>query len=195
MNSESVNQFRVLEAIVTTENEDGSQHVAPMGPLVSTSRAEWILKPFQTSTTFTNLRRSNRCVVNVTDDALLMAKAVLGTASHEPSRFVEGVGYVLKQACHWYALSIHEWDCSQPRAVARCIAMDHGLQHSFFGWNRAKHAVVELAIHVSRKEMLDPIFLQSEVERLKVLIDKTASEQERCAFDLLIQHIDEGRER
>lgn len=181
--------FRVLEAIVTTENSDGSMHVAPMGPHVSASRIHWMLKPFQTSTTFKNLYNTNRCVVNVVDDVLLLAQSVLGNANSAPARWVDGCGFVLSQACHWYGLEINHWDCSEPRAIASCHAIDHGMQHSFFGWNRAKHAVVELAILASRLHLLEPSLMESEIDRLKVIIDKTAATQEREAFDLLVKHI------
>jgi hypothetical protein len=181
----------ILEAIISTENLDGSMHVAPMGPHVSDDLLQWTLKPFQTSKTFQNLYRTNRCVVHVVDDALLLAKAVIGQANDSPSRFVEGAGFVLLGACHWYSLSIESWDIHQPRAVALCQVRSLGNERPFFGWNRAKHAVVELAILSSRIGMLAPDFIQGEIERLRILIDKTAGESETEAFQLLVDYIDE----
>ncbi|MCY2974233.1 MAG: DUF447 family protein [Planctomycetota bacterium] len=181
----------ILEAIITTENPDGTMHVSPMGPHVSDDLLQWTLKPFQTSKTFQNLYCTNRCVVHVVDDALLLARAVTGQASGSPSRFVEGAGFILLGACHWYSLSIELWDISQPRAVALCHVESTGNERPFFGWNRAKHAVVELAILSSRLGMLAPDFIQAEIERLRILIDKTAGESETEAFQLLVDCIDE----
>lgn len=164
-------------------------HVAPMGPHVSNELLQWTLKPFQTSKTFQNLHRTNRCVVHVVDDALLLARAVTGQANDSPSRFVEGTGFILLEACHWYSLSIESWDISQPRAVAVCQVKSTGNERPFFGWNRAKHAVVELAILSSRLGMLAPDFIQTEIERLQILIDKTAGESETEAFQLLVDYI------
>jgi uncharacterized protein len=181
----------ILEAIITTESLEGAMHVAPMGPHVSEDLSQWTLKPFQTSKTFQNLYRTNRCVVHVVDDALLLAKAVVGKANDAQSRFIDDSGFVLLQACHWYALSIVSWDISQPRAVAICRVESSGNQQPFFGWNRAKHAVVELAILTSRVGMLESEFIQAEIERLRILIDKTAGESETEAFQLLVEYIDQ----
>jgi uncharacterized protein len=68
----------IIEGIITTENEDGTMHVSPIGPHVDRSLSEWKLKPFQSSHSFQNLVRSNRCVFHVVDDPLLMAMSVLG---------------------------------------------------------------------------------------------------------------------
>ena len=160
-----------------------------MGPHVSDDLTQWTLKPFQSSTTFRNLRAANRCVVNVIDDSMLLALAVTGQANTAPFCFIDGSGFVLKQACHWYALSIQSWDVSQSRAIANCEVQSTGIERPFFGWNRAKHAVVELAILTSRIDMLAPESIQSEIDRLQILIDKTAGTSETDAFQLLVDWI------
>ena len=63
----------VIEGVLTTENADGSMHVSPIGPHVNAELSSWTLKPFQSSTTFANLRASSRAVFHVVDDPLLMA--------------------------------------------------------------------------------------------------------------------------
>ena len=44
----------ILEAIVTTINEDGSTNISPMGPTVTADLSQFVLRPFDTSTTFAN---------------------------------------------------------------------------------------------------------------------------------------------
>jgi uncharacterized protein len=175
----------ILEAIVTTESEDGSMHVAPMGPQVSVAMDRWLLKPFQSSTTFQNLLRTNRCVVHVVDDALLIAQAVLGKANSFPATFKPDLGFTLEDTCHWYALSVSEWDVSQPRALAHCNVVNKHIHRPFFGWNRAKHAIVELAILASRVAMLDSSAILLELDRLKILVEKTGGQREFQAFEML----------
>jgi len=128
-------------------------------------------------------------VVNVVDDSMLLALAVTGQANTVASRFIDSYGFVLDGACHWYALSIQSWDVSQPRAIALCEVQSTGVERPFFGWNRAKHAVVELAILTSRIDMLAPESIQSEIDRLQILIDKTAGKSETDAFRLLVDWI------
>jgi hypothetical protein len=175
----------VLESIVTTEAVDGGLHVAPMGPEVNLEANVWWLKPFQTSTTFANLRRTQRCVVHVTDDSLLLVKAVLGLANQEPATFVDNRGYRLAACCRWFALEVVSWELQEARALAECRVVDSGEVRPFFGWNRAKHALVELAVLASRLSLLAPAVLQAEWERLAVLVEKTGGRAEHQALEML----------
>ena len=175
----------VLESIVTTEAVDGGLHVAPMGPEVNLEEDRWWLKPFQTSTTFANLRRTQRCVVHVTDDSLLLVKAVLGRANQEPATFVDNLGYRLEACCRWFALEVVAWDLQEARALAECRVVESGEVRPFFGWNRAKHAIVELAVLASRVSLLAPSLLHAEWERLAVLVEKTGGPAEHQALELL----------
>lgn len=179
----------ILEAIVTTESEDGRIHAAPMGPEVDFTTTNWRLKPFQSSTTFSHLRRTNRCVVQIVDDVLILAKAVLGQACDSAAEYFDDVGFVLEDATHWYGLSVTQWDISEPRAVAECRVVREAFVRPFFGWNRGKHAVIELAIIASRIGMLEADWMKKEIQRLKVSVDKTGSRVEHEAFELLEDHI------
>ena len=50
------------------------------------------------------------------------------------------------------------------------------------GFNRACHAVLEASILASRARLLDPAEIRAELERLQVLVDKTAGPREREAM-------------
>ena len=60
-----------------------------------------------------------------------------------------------------------------------------GLQREFIGFNRARHAVLEAAIYATRLHLLPREFITSELERLQVIVDKTAGPEEREAMALL----------
>ncbi len=182
----------ILEAVVTTVSPDHSMHVAPMGPEVDEEQQRWILKPFQSSTTFSNMRRTGSCVVHVVDDAVLIAKAVLGQANDYAAKQRPGHGFILDAACHWIALKVSKWETVNPRAIANCEVLEKGIVRPFFGWNRAKHAIVEMAILASRVQMLESAFIATEIERYRVLVDKTAGEHEREAFELLVRYLEHG---
>jgi len=49
--------------------------------------------------------------------------------------------------------------------------------------------VLETAIYATRLHLLEPAFVQSELARLQVIVDKTAGEREREAMALLTAHI------
>jgi hypothetical protein len=175
----------VIEGIITTENADGSLHMAPMGPVVNEELSCWELKPFQTSTTFKNLQRNHRCIFHVTDDAYLLAATVIGEKVDATVQWIDKCGWALTDACHWYALQLDAFDLSDQRAVAKAHVVKSQIQRPFFGWNRAKHAVLEAAILASRKQLFSTEQLRQEWEPLKIRVDKTGSSAEHEAFALL----------
>ena len=78
---------------------------------------------------------------------------------------------------------------SGPRSWPSVV--DHGRLRDFFGFNRAKHAVIEAAILATRIQWLDAAHIRSEFERLAVLVEKTGGRQEHSAFAFLQQFMHE----
>ena len=98
----------LLEGIVTTLNFDGSPHLAPMGPIVDAGFTRMLLRPYRTSVTYQNLKRSRQGVLHVTDDVELFARAAVGQLTDlppfVPTKTIDGV--VLKDTCRWYAFRV-----------------------------------------------------------------------------------------
>jgi hypothetical protein len=82
-------------------------------------------------------------------------------------------------------LQVTEWDVSQPRAVARCLAGKPLEIRPFWGWNRATHSLLELAVLWSRRNLLDAVILKEEFQRHRIIIEKTAGDRELTALSLL----------
>lgn len=182
----------ILEGIVTTLNEDGSPNISPMGPEVDASFDRFVLKPYQTSTTYKNLKRSGEGVLHVTDDVELLARAAINQFDElprlTPANAIDGV--ILADACRWYAFRVSELDDQQERTRIECEVIDQGRLRDFFGLNRAKHAVVEAAILATRVDFLPAQEIREDVDKLRVLVDKTGGEQEHTAFALLSEYIE-----
>ena len=198
----------VIEGILTTENEDGSMHVSPIGPHVNPELSSWILKPFQSSKTFANLQATSRAIFHIVDDPLLMAAAVIGLCNRTvdstgmadildadqiaelvAAKFYPEFGWVLDLSCRWHALTVEQWDVSTPRAVAVCLQSEQKEQRPFWGWNRARHSLLELAILSSRLHMLDRQEIDEERNRHQIIIEKTAGPREIAAWELLNRHL------
>ena len=182
---------RVLESIVTTINPDGTVNVSPMGPIVDDAMDEVLLRPYQTSTTYNNLCRTRQGVLHVTDDVELFARAAVNCLEKTPLliRAEHVDGYILAEACRWFAFRIESIDDSKARAEMRACVVDRGRLRDFFGFNRAKHAVIEASILASRVGLLPRREILAELERLASPVQKTAGEQERRAFAFLVQFI------
>lgn len=181
----------ILEGVVTTLDGDGRLNVAPMGPVVEPAMSTLLLRPFTTSTTYRNLKRSGAGVFHVTDDVLLLARAAVGEL-HEPPATLPAqrvAGAVLADACRWYEFTVESLDDSEERTRIEARVVHSGRLRDFFGFNRAKHAVVEAAILATRVHLLDVDDIRRQFAALRVPVEKTAGPQEREAFALLERHV------
>ena len=177
----------ILEGIVTTQSAAGEINIAPMGPRVNADMTRFLLRPFNTSTTYRNLREHGEGVLHVTDDTLLLARAALGRLDPLPplipARSVRG--WVLPGACRCYEFRVLSIDDRTERVSIEVEVVDSQTFRDFFGFNRAKHAIVEAAILATRVHLLPRAEIDVEFAKLAVIVQKTAGEQERLAFDFL----------
>lgn len=174
----------IIEGLLTSTDVNGSAHIAPMGPVVDDELSSWTLRPFQTSNTFRCLRNNHNCIFHVVDDVLLLVQLIVG--EDVQLQFSQNeYGWVLDSACHWYALNIHEWDVSEQRSEAKATVVHSETIRPVWGWNRAKHAVIEATILATRLHLLTREYVEGEFERLKSAVDKTAGDRELQAWELL----------
>ena len=186
----------ILEGIVTTVSSTGAVHIAPMGPLVDSNAASgeltrFVLRPYRTAQTFANLRDHAEGVLHVTDDVLLLARAAVGALDPlPPMRPAARVrGWVLDEACRYHEFRITARDESAERVRLNAEVVHTGRIRDFFGFNRAKHAVVEAAILATRAAFLPLDEIEAAYRQLSVLVEKTGGPQEHAAFAFLQQYL------
>jgi uncharacterized protein len=183
----------LLEGIVTTLNEDGSPHIAPMGPIVDAGFTRLLLRPFRTSQTYRNLKRTSEGVLHVTDDVELFARAAVGRLIElprlSPAPGIRGV--VLDDTCRWCTFRVESLDDHEERTAIAADVVDRGRRRDFFGFNRAKHAVIEAAILATRIGFLNENDVLAEFEKLQSPVMKTGGHAERNAFDFLQRYVRE----
>lgn len=180
----------ILEGIVTTLNRDGSPNVSPMGPIVDEAVSRLTFRPFQTSQTYENLKRGGQGAFHVVDDVLLIARAVTGrleTPATFPAKAIDGA--VLADCCRWFEFEVTSLDDSQERTTIETQIVHRGHNREFFGFNRAKHAVLEAAILVTRLFLLDRDEVRCEFRKFAVIVDKTGGAAEREAFTVLEHYL------
>lgn len=177
----------IIESIFTTVAANGAVNCAPMG--VEWGEETIVVKPFLETTTFRNLRDTRAGVVNLTDDVLLFAQAALGNPvfPHEPAVAVPGV--VLAAACSWRELRVVSVDDTPPRSRIVTSVVHRGSRREFLGFNRARHAVLEATILATRIHLLPREELAGELQRLQIIVDKTAGPREREAMALVSDHV------
>jgi uncharacterized protein len=177
----------IIETIITTLGPDGGVNIAPMG-------VEWgdeviVLKPFLETATYRNVSATGAAVVNLTDDVRVFARAAIANPEYPtvPAAAVHGV--VLADCCTWRELAVRSIDRSPPRSRIETTVVHRGARREFVGFNRACHAVLEIAIYATRLHILSREFVESELARLQTIVDKTAGPREIEAMAILADYI------
>jgi len=184
----------IVEGIVTTVNADGNAHVAPMGPRTDPGFQTLLFRPYTSSTTYRNLKRTRQGIFHITDDVELFARAAVGRMEAMPKLIPAGEvdGHILADACRWFAFRVLVVDDAIEPARMRAAVVDRGTLRDFLGFNRAKHAVVEAAILATRLTRLPAARIAAEFDRLTAPVAKTAGAQERRAFTFLKDYVREA---
>lgn len=155
---------RIVEAIVTTYNRDGSPNAAPMG-VYSSTRGGLVLKIHRRSDTCSNILRTMGCVVNLVYDPLLFLRSALAAkgepeVTEEDTEKAKTVNAPFLKDSHAYLevgvlgfsrytkrdaygeSEVYMFKCRARRTVV--------LRAHPIGLNRGVAAAIELAIKLSR---------------------------------------------
>ena len=177
----------IVETIVTTRDLHGQVNVAPMGvewePAEDDARI--VLKPFLETATYRNVLATRTAVVNLIDDIRVFARAAISNPEYATVPASSIAGVVLTDCCAWRELEVSSIDSTPPRSRIETTVVHRGTNRDFIGFNRACHAVLEAAIYATRVHMLPRDFLDSELQRLQVIVDKTAGPREFEAMALV----------
>ena len=180
----------ILEGIVTTLDEGGGVNVSPMGPEVTVAMDRLVLRPYRTSRTCRNLERHGEGVFHVTDDVELLARSAVGPASPPLAPAQRIQGYYIRNACRFYEFRVREIDDRKDRVTIDAEVVHRERLRDFFGFHRARHAVVEAAILATRTAFIPIPEILRKFDELEVLVEKTGSEVEHRAFRFLREHVE-----
>jgi uncharacterized protein len=182
----------IIETVVTTLDEAGEPNFAAMG--VVWGEDTLTIRPFMNTRTYRNLTRAGEAVVNVTDNVLIFAKSALSREAFKvfPASRVRGV--VLEDACHWREVRVRPRGGRVPegeegRAEILTDVVGGGERRRFSGLCRAKHAVVEASIVASRLRFVPIADVRRELDRLRVLVEKTGDAEEHAAMDFICNYV------
>jgi hypothetical protein len=181
----------IQETIVTTQSPQAVVHIAPMG--IHLAGRQMLVMPFRPSTTLENILATGCAVLNHTDDVRVFAGCLTGrrqwpvvASERVPvSRLADCLSHVELE------LVRVEEDELRPRLYCRVV---HEANHApFKGFNRAQYAVLEVAILVSRLQMLPWSKVESELAYLRIGFEKCAGEREKEAWGWLMEKVEAHR--
>lgn len=179
----------ISESIITTIDLAGKVHIAPIGIIAEDDG--WVIAPFRPSVTLDNLAAVPFAVASYTDDVRIFAGCLTGRRDW-PTVPVENCPVPrLEAALAHSVLKVESVSDDPLRPRHFCRVVGEGMHAPFTGFNRAKAAVLELAILVSRLNMLPRKKIEAEIGYLTIAIDKTAGPEEREAWGWLMQRIED----
>jgi uncharacterized protein len=178
----------IRETVVSTMNGAGQVHFAPIGLIAED--AGWIIAPFHPSVTLDNLRAVPFAVANFTDDVRVFAGCLTGRAAQWPTAQCREIRVPrLADALAHAELAVTHATQDGQRPRFHCRVLCHVGHAPFQGFNRAKAAVIEAAILVSRLHLLPRDKVEREMAYLEIAISKTASAAEEEAWTWLTERI------
>ena len=185
----------IYETVITTMNPDGTVHIAPMG--IRHENEKYLVAPFKPSRTLDNLLHSGAAVINATTDVLIIAGSLTGRHGWPVVDADRLACKRLAGALSHVEVRVESSKDDELRPVFTCRPVHSATHAPFRGFNRAQAAVVEAAILVSRLRLLPEQKIRSELEYLNIAITKTAGENERTAWQWLMDKVDEyyGKEK
>jgi uncharacterized protein len=175
----------IREVIVSTIDPSGEAHLAPIG-LIEDGEG-WIIAPFRPSKTGDNLAATPFAAASYTDDAAIFAGLVTGRHNW-PLAAAEKIPVPRLASALAHAelrvIRIEE-DSERPRFHCEVV---HRAQHApFEGFNRARNAILECAVLLTRLHILPREKIDREIAYLAIAIEKTAGPREREAWSWLMQ--------
>jgi hypothetical protein len=178
----------IKETIVTTQNNSGVAHIAPMG--IHVNGDDYIILPFRPSTTLNNLLESKTAVINYCDDVRVFAGCLTGRRDWPLTAAEKIDGQALQCALAHTEVELVriENDFTRPKLFCKAV---HTVNHApFTGFNRAQYSVLEAAILISRLNRLPMEKIESEIDYLRIGFDKTAGSRELEAWGWLMAVIE-----
>jgi hypothetical protein len=184
----------IRETIITSVSPEGAVHIAPMGVHVLDG-GDMLIMPFRPSTTLDNILATRHAVINYADDVRVFAGCLTGRRDWPlaDAERVSGKRLAVALAHAELELTRIEDDALRPHLYCRVV---HEANHApFRGFNRAQYSVLEAAILVSRLHRLPWSKIESELDYLRIGLDKTAGAHEREAWGWLMEKVEAfGRE-
>lgn len=183
----------IFETIVTTQNSQGQVHIAPMG--IKDKDGELIIKPFKPSATLDNLLATGVAAINFCDDVRVFAGCIIGKKDWPlvPAKSIPCFRLACALAHSEVKLIKVVDDFTRPQLF--CTLVEQINHSAFKGFNRAQYSVLEAAILVSRLNMLPFNKIETELDYLRIGLEKTAGARELEAWGWLVETINNFKEK
>ena len=183
----------VRETIVTTKNLDNSVKVSPLGIYIDRNILK--IRPFKPSASLDNILRNKSGVINYIDDVRIFASCIIKKKINIDFLETNTIDcFRIKDAVSHTEFIVENIDEDSKRPTIICKPVNEEIHRMYYGFNRAKSAVIELCILASRLGIIDNKKIDDEIKYLQIAINKTAGSNEAEAWEWLLDYINKYKD-
>lgn len=193
LNSIGMEQGQQYEAIITTENEDGTYNAAPIA-VICKNKDEVINKIFKTSKTLKNICREKKFTVNITYDPILFTFATIDTIPEEyydNNGNLKDINAYFKCEAYDFKETVRQDDPVRKKEAFVINSKVKELkikEKTFKPLNRGMCSLIESLVNYTRIDFVDKETQDYSIDRLKEadrIITKVGTKKEKEALNLL----------
>ena len=183
----------VRETVVTTINLDNTVKVSPLGIYIDGNTLK--IRPFKPSSSLDNILRTKSGVINYIDDVRIFASCIIKKKINIDFIKKNKINcFRLKNAVSHTEFIVENIDEDSERPTIICKPVNEEIHKMYYGFNRAKSAVIELCILASRLGIIDNKKIDDEIKYLQIAIKKTAGQNEIEAWEWLLDYINKYKD-
>ncbi len=174
----------IIETIFSTRSAGGENNFAPMG-MERTDDTTVLVRPFDSSHTWENLKHNGFAVAGITDSILPFVYAVTKDRKLGSFPAFRVPCHVPSDPCSWLELEIRRISLEGERSACIFKIVHEENRRAFSGFNRARCAILEALVAATRIDIRGKDPFLSEYARAVELTRRTGGDEERLALRLI----------
>lgn len=187
----------ILEAILSSLNEDETPNFAPIGVRTEEGGVypltEFEIHLYPGSHTYENLKRTGEGVVNFSDDLMAFVDSALYSKPLAPVPSEKLLTPRMAQVQAFWEFTVREFDDTREPARLRGQIIHAQYRGNFSGFCRAHGAILEALIAATRLQWLTPEELRGQWPHWQEIVIKTGGSKERSALAKIKSYLQERK--
>ena len=178
----------IFETIISSIDNKNVVNFSPFG--IRKSKKYIYISPYIPSRTLNNLVETGCAVVNYLNDASLFVDCVVGNKANLEKRKSRKIkGFFLKNSLSYEEVRVINYREDKVRPTFKCEVVNTVFKKPFLGINRAANAIIEACILATRTNILNKTKIKTELNYLKIAVEKTSGEKELEAWEKINKYI------
>tara|TARA_B100000989_G_C19507992_1_gene457428 strand:- start:725 stop:1276 length:552 start_codon:yes stop_codon:yes gene_type:complete len=178
----------IFETIISSTDKKNKVNFSPFG--IKKDKQYIYISPYIPSKTLDNLIDTGCAVINYVNDASLFVDCVIGNKTNiEKRKSTKLKGFFLKNALSYDEVRVIKYKDDKIRPTFKCEVVNTVFKKPFLGINRAANAIIEACILATRTNILNQTKIITELNYLKIAVEKTSGKKELEAWKKINKYI------